>query len=114
MPEIVTHPAPVRVRSANPRGFWRIGRHFGPHWQEFPAGEFTADQMAVLKAESMLVVEEMAGLDPAAPGGGRTVVEVVTPDAGDAQIERQAILGGGEPDPADNGEAEAGRKKKGK
>lgn len=112
MPEIKMHPTPVRVRSTKPRGFWRAGRHFGPHWQEYPAGEFTLDQITALKAEPMLVVEEMA-----APGGDRTVaVEAVTSAAGDAQVESLAVLGGEEPDPADNGDAEAepGRRKKGK
>lgn len=110
MPAIKMHPRPVRVRSTSPQGFWRAGRHFGPHWQEYQAGEFAVDQMAAIMAEPMLVVEEMAGLDPAAPGGDRTVAaEVVEPPIDFAPPER---LSGPEEPPSDNPEdkARSGRK----
>ena len=97
MPEITMNAHLLRVRSTKPGGFWRCGRHFGPHWEEIPAGTITLDALTILKAEPMLVVEEIA-----VPGEVREVaVVVMAPPAADTP----------EVEPAED---ESGRRKRGK
>lgn len=60
----------IRIRATVHRGFYRCGRHFGRGWQEFPDDAFSAAELEVLKAEPMLVVEQVD--DPPAKAKGKT------------------------------------------
>jgi len=95
----------IRVRSTKPGGFWRAGRHFGPGWQEFPNGGISSAELAVLKAEPMLVVEEVP--DPAAAKPAAVAVEIAAKPAAASEPEPMSQV---EPESED----EPGRKKKGK
>lgn len=45
-------------------GFRRAGRAHSTSPQEYPATEFTAEQIKAMKAEPMLVVQEFDGPEP--------------------------------------------------
>lgn len=48
----------VKVTSRSPRGsFWRAGREWSAEPTTVPVSELTKDQLAAVRAESMLVVE---------------------------------------------------------
>lgn len=56
--------AGLRIKSLRD-GFRRAGVAHPADWVEHPAGAFDADQIAALKAEAMLIVEDAAPVKPA-------------------------------------------------
>lgn len=49
---------------AKTNSFWRCGRQFGPAPTIIPISELTKDELARLKAETMLVAVEVDAKDP--------------------------------------------------
>ncbi|WP_319543161.1 HI1506-related protein [uncultured Pseudodesulfovibrio sp.] len=60
----------IRIRS-HEDGFRRAGMAHPATWKEYPDDTFTEKQLATLKAEPMLQVEEVEG-DPKTPVGSDT------------------------------------------
>lgn len=58
--EAAETPVVLRVKATQARGFWRLGRFWAAEVTEVRAGELTDDQIAALRAEPMLKVEDAA------------------------------------------------------
>lgn len=58
--EAAEAPVVLRVKATQARGFWRLGRYWPAEVTEVRAGELTDDQIAALRAEPMLKVEDAA------------------------------------------------------
>lgn len=57
-PEASFRSPPLRVASTRP-GFWRCGRQWSTTPTDVPAGHFSAEELARLKADQTLVVVEL-------------------------------------------------------
>lgn len=57
----------LAVRALPERGFWRADRHWTPEVQVVALSEFTEDQVAALRAEPLIVVEDVEITPPVEP-----------------------------------------------
>lgn len=72
---------PIRTRSVRPAGIRRCGVRHTAEPTIWPVGQFTAEQIRILKADPDLVVEEVEGAGDGAAGDGpalesKTVAEL--------------------------------------
>lgn len=58
--EAAEAPVVLRVKATQARGFWRLGRFWAAEVTEVREGELNDDQVATLRAEPMLKVEDVA------------------------------------------------------
>ena len=91
----------IRIRAIVPRGFWRCGRRFGPGWEYFPDDAFSEADLDRLKAEPMLVVEQVSDLS------AKTKKETSSPSAAEEKAPD------GAPKAQPQGERKEGAKGKG-
>ncbi len=56
----------IRIRSTRRSGIWRCGVHHGPEPVDYPDDRFSPQELALLQAEPMLVVERVDAPEPAA------------------------------------------------
>lgn len=57
----------LRIRARQARGLWRAGVHHPAQWVEHAQGAFTEQQLAALRAEPMLEMEEVGATHATEP-----------------------------------------------
>lgn len=57
----------LAIHALPERGFWRADRHWTPEVQVVALSEFTEDQVAALRAEPLIVVEDVEITPPIEP-----------------------------------------------